>query len=312
MRRRAALCCALLLGAALATAAPKGGFQFSVIGHSYGHGADDAGLRKVVAEAGADSAFIVATGIKTATEPCGDRLYSQRKALLDDAAVPLIVSLSGSDWSGCLNSAGRSNAIERLNRLRELLFADAYSLGARRLALTRQSAGAKFRSYAENAHWEMGKVLFATINLPANNNHFRSEAGRNSEFEDRLVANRAWLQRLFMLAGRKKLEAIVLFSDGDPRLQEADGFSLLAGFQPKKDKDGFAETRRLLRAQAQQFKGKVLLIDAQGGPGAEPAISWRDNIGHLAVAADWLALRVHPGSAALFSVRSGRAEAASQ
>lgn len=298
------------------------GFLFGAIGNTFGNGGDEAALKRTIAEAGADNpAFLAVTGIKAATEPCSDALYAQRRQLLDGAELPLIVSLAGSDWTGCLNSAGRSNAIERLNRLRELFFADSLSLGVRRLALTRLSATAKFRSYAENAHWEVGNVLFATINLPGKNNHFRPEAGRNSEYEDRLVANRAWLHRLFTLAERRKLAGLVLFSDGDIGVQTESGFSLLSGFLPKQD--GFAEPRRQIRAMAEKFNGKVLLIDAQGkagngggngngnggGSGAEVAISWRGNVGHLSLGAEWAEVRVSPSGGALFTLKGGNAEA---
>jgi hypothetical protein len=297
---------------AFASAAARGApFQFSVIGHTLGAGGDEAAQQRAIADAGAAGpAFIVATGVKAGAEPCSDKLYAQRRQLLDEAQAPLIVSLAGSDWTECLNSAGRSNAIERLNRLRELFFADTQSLGARRLLLTRQSATAKFRSYAENAHWEYGNVLFATINLPARNNHFRPEAGRNSEYEDRLVANRVWLHRLFTLAERRKLDGLVLFSDGEIGLQAEPGFSLLSGFLPKQD--GFAEPRRQIRAMAQQYKGMVLLVDTQGGAGSEPAINWHGKVGHLSLAAQWAEVRVTPGAAALFTVRGGNADVAPQ
>ncbi|MFS2134706.1 hypothetical protein [Duganella sp. Dugasp56] len=306
----------MLLGAIVASAAlfaqavpPTAGFRFGVIGHSFKNAPDEAVLKRAIADAAqVNPAFIVATGIKSASEPCSDKLYAQRRALLDESPPPMIVSLAGSDWSGCLNSAGRSNAIERLNRLRELFYADAESLGAKRMPLTRLSSTAKFRSYAENAHWEHGKVLFATINLPANNNHFRPEAGRNSEYEDRLVANRAWLHRLFTLAERQKLQGLVLFSDGDVGVQAEEGFSLLPSFQSKQD--GFAEPRRQIRAMAEKFKGKVLLIDTQGGAsaGTEAAINWRGNVGHLSLAAEWAEVRVAPGTATLFALKGGGAE----
>jgi len=283
-------------------------FQFSVIGHPLQHGRDEAALKRAIADASqSDSAFIVATGIKAANEPCSDKLYTQRHALLNESAQPMIVSLAGSDWSACINSSGRSNAIERLNRLRELFYVDGESLGARHLSVTRLSSNAKFRSYAENAHWEYGKVLFATINLPANNNHFRAEAGRNSEFEDRLVANRAWLHRLFTLAERQKMQGIVLFSDGDPGVTVEEGFSLLPSFRTRQD--GFAEVRKQIRTLAEKYKGKVLLIDAQRGATGEAAIQWRDNVGHLNMAADWAEVRVTPGATALFSIKGGSAEA---
>jgi len=326
-RRHATPCAALMLALVLASAATHAaqpvppaqalaaaarGFQFGVIGHAFKGASDEAALKRAIADtAQADPAFIVATGVKAANEPCSDRLYAQRRELLNESAQPMIVSLAGSDWSACLNSAGRSNAIERLNRLRELFYGDGESLGARRIQLTRLSSTAKFRSYAENAHWEYGRVLFATVNLPANNNHYRPEAGRNSEYEDRLVANRAWLHRLFTLATRQKLQGLVLFSDGDVGLQADEGFSLLPSFQSKQD--GFAEPRRQIQAMAEKFKGKVLLVDAQksaaAGAGAEPAIHWRGNVGHLSLGAEWAEVRVAPDAATLFTIKGGGADA---
>ena len=233
-----------------------------MLGHSFNAGPDDGPLKKAIADTSAfNASFVVATGIKAASESCSDKLYSQRKDLLDASGPPLIVSLSASDWANCRNSRGRVNAIERLNRLRDVYFADDQSLGQRKLTLSRLSSTAKFRSYAENAHWEYGGVLFATINLPANNNHFLPEAGRNSEFEDRLVANRSWLQRLFAMAQRKKLDGIVLFSDGDVGVLDEDDNSLLPSFSSKQD--GFAGPRKQIRTLAKKFSGKVLLVDTQ-------------------------------------------------
>lgn len=285
-------------------------FVFGVIGHPLQHGRDEAVLKHAISDASQSyPAFVVATGIKAANEPCSDKLYAQRRALLNESSGPMVVSLAGSDWSACLNSAGRSNAIERLNRLREVFYADGESLGIRRIQVTRLSSTAKFRSYAENAHWEVNKVLFATINLPANNNHYRPEAGRNSEYEDRLVANRAWLHRLFALAERQKMHGLVLFSDGDPGVTAEEGFSLLPSFQTKQD--GFAEVRKQIRTLAEKYKGKVLLVDAQsaqtGAQHAEPAIQWRGNVGHVNMAADWAEVRVTPGAAALFTIKGGSA-----
>jgi hypothetical protein len=297
--------------ASTTAAAPKP-FLFSVIGHPLQHGRDEAVLKRAIVDASQNyPAFVVATGIKAINEPCDDKLYAQRRELLNESSAPMVVSLAGSDWSACINSAGRSNAIERLNRLREVFYADGESLGIRRIQVTRLSSTAKFRSYAENAHWEVNKVLFATINLPANNNHYRPEAGRNSEYEDRLVANRAWLHRLFALAERQKMHGLVLFSDGDAGVTEEEGFSLLSTFQTRQD--GFAEVRKQIRSVAEKYKGKVLLIDAQsaqaGAPHAEPVIQWRGNVGHVNMAADWAEVRVTPGAATLFSIKGGSAAA---
>ncbi|MYN01994.1 hypothetical protein GTP41_07745, partial [Pseudoduganella sp. DS3] len=224
----------------------------------------DATLRRLLAEAGqAEPAFIVATGIKGVQEPCSDRLYAERRELMESAARPLVLLPAGSDWTECRNSNGKSNAIERLNRIRELFFAAPEALGKGKLALNRQSAIAKFRDYAENAYWEHENILFVSLNVPAKNNHYLSEAGRNSEYEDRMVANRAWLQRAFLLAKRKKLPGMVLLMEGDIGAHVEEGF--FARLAQKKD--GFTETRRLVRAGRQVSRPAAAGRYAQAGQG---------------------------------------------
>jgi hypothetical protein len=278
-------------------------YRFAVIGHGVGNGGEEH-LKRAIDEAEDKStAFVVVTGIKSAKEACSDKLYQQRRELVGDARRPAVVVPAASDWTECRNTAGRSNAIERLNRLRELFYAEPQSLGAHKLPLTRQSMSPRFRSYAENAHWSVGKVLYAALNLPANNNHYLTEAGRNSEYEDRMVANRFWLNRLFAIARRDKLEAIVLFAEGDLKaLSQPTGLrALLRRAVP--DNDGFAETRRQVLALAQKFPGKVLLVDsAPLAKGSKPAIEWRGNLGHLSVGQDEVEVAVDPAGKALFKV----------
>jgi hypothetical protein len=311
MKRAAAslLAALTLLCATHTRAADDEAFEFVVIGHTFPGESGDDDLRRTIARADKGKpAFVIAAGIKSASEPCSDKLYLQRKALLNKSDRPLMLVLAGADWTGCRNSAGRTNALERLNRIREIYFDGRESLGERKLELNRQSTITKFRSYAENAYWERGGVLFATINLPANNNHFLSEAGRNSEYEDRFVANRAWLQRLFSMAKRRKLAGIVLFSDGDLKAHVEQGFSLLAGFSSKQD--GFGETRKLVRTLAEKYTGKVLLVDTPRPPApvedAAPAgtLTWRGNLGHVTLTGEWNAVRVEPDAAAPFTLLS--------
>ncbi|MBC7452252.1 MAG: hypothetical protein H7335_00810 [Massilia sp.] len=318
MTRRTPFAALLLLALALAAhgalvAAPKKDSErhrFGVIGHSFHNGSSgEAKLKQAIAdESEAALAFVVVTGIKGGDEPCSDSLYEKRRALFDDARRPMIVALSASDWSACKNSAGRSVAIDRLNRLRELFFNEPSSLGVHQLPLTRLSASAKFRSYAENAHWQIGDVLYATINLPANNNHYRAEAGRNSEFEDRLVANRFWLNRLFAMARREKLGALVLFSEGDVKaLAQPSGLRALLG--RSNSFDGFDEPRRQIATLAQKYAGKVLLIDTDAArKSAGPVIEWRGNLGHVSVGSEAVEVQVTPGASPPFTLKNAADE----
>ena len=312
----AAVCAAWFFGSSAAAAVadaqdPSDGnaHRFAIIGHGFTDGGEKRLKSALADNDGKAVTFLVVTGIKGAGEPCTDKLYERRRELIDDARRPVVVLPAGSDWTECRNSAGRIIAIERLNRIRELFYGEPSALGARKLPLTRQSMSPRFRAYAENAHWSVGKVLYATVNMPANNNHYLNEAGRNSEYEDRLVANRFWLNRLFAIARRDRLDALVLFSEGDVKaLSQPTGLrALLRGAAP--DNDGFAEPRRLILSLAQKFPGKVLLVDGTRVR-AKPAIEWRGNVGHLAAGADALEVVVDPDAKNLFRVDARKVELA--
>ncbi|WP_175577158.1 hypothetical protein [Noviherbaspirillum massiliense] len=210
----------------------------------------------------------------------------------------MIVSLAASDWAECTDSSGKLDAAGRLMLLRDLFFADEFSLGNSRIPVTRQSTTPKFRSYTENARWEVRRTMFATINLPQDNNHYVMAAGRNSEFEDRQVANRHWLQRVFIQAIRKKFSAVILFCDGNPFARPRDA-----------QRDGFLEIRQQITAWAARFPGKVLLIHNPGAVQSEgaPRIRWRDNLGELKVTSGWMILTVDPSLAASITVEQGTA-----
>jgi hypothetical protein len=291
----------LMLGLALLQPASAGAAEisFGVISPATTAAQEEAGLRTAIRHSDADNlGFVVVNGIKTAAEPCSDQLYLERKILLDSAKNGLVVSLASGDWLGCKNHAGRSLAPERLSRLRELFFTEDFSLGASRIPLIRQSTAPKFRSYAENARWEFGDLLFATINLPANNNHYLSEAGRNSEFEDRQIANRHWLQRLFDHATYKKLNAIVLFCDGNPLWPPPPRAVDLRGKY-----DGFADIRQRLIAASKKFPGKVLVVHGPANAERAPAeIVWHGNLGALAVHPGWLKITARDDDPKLFSI----------
>ena len=265
--------------------------------------AAETALRSALTESDADNlAFVVVNGIKIATEPCSDQLYTKRREILDSAQNGVIMSLAANDWVSCKNKAGKSTAIERLNQIRELFYDSEMSFGARKLDLMRQSATPKFREYSENARWEIGEILFATINLPANNNHYRSDGGRNGEYEDRLIANRDWLQRLFAIAKNKKLAGIVLFSDADPLLPLLQRAPELRG-----QRDGFNDVRLQLNALSAKYAGHVLLVHSQrsivnSNNNAGRQITWSGNLGTLACDANWSKINVDPARTALFSV----------
>ncbi len=238
-------------------------------------------------------AFVVINGIKSEKEACSDKLYYERKELANAVNLPVVLSLSNADWVNCRNRHGDSLAIERLIRLKQIFFDSTDSLGATPLALTRQSLGSRFANYPENAYWLKNTVLFATLHMPSENNHYLAAAGRNNEFEDRVVANRNWLDRLFRIANRHRYKGIVLFSDGNPYATVHKAHSTTAA------RDGFREIRQKLDTLIAQYPGRVLLVHGQhtSHPGE---IVWRNRLGTLGLTSDWIRVDVAPGSPTLF------------
>jgi len=272
---------ALSLYSALPLHAADAGFRFGVVGYA---GAGESGLAQALVAADAENlAFVVVNGIKETAEPCSDKLYERRLQLLQQAQNGVVVSLAAGDWAECRNESGRPAAIGRLTRLRELLFADEFSLGGTRIPVTRQSTNPRFRSYAENARWEIGEMIFATINLPDNNNHYVTDAGRNSEFEDRTVANREWLQRVFAHARQKKMKGVVLFCDANPLAP-----------QRQYRRDGYLEIRRQLTGLATEFAGRVLVVYADAGRPVSKSIRWQGRLGELNAGAGMVNVSVEP------------------
>lgn len=298
--------CSLLPGAAMAK---PDEIQIAILAHTLR--SDDKQLREALeATDAARFAFVLVNGIKLAGEPCNDALYLQRQALLDNARNSVIVSLAATDWAACMTTQNKPAAIERLNRLRELFFdLENTSESALENASNqprRQSESTKFRNYVENARWEIRGILFATVNLPADNNHYLAEAGRNSEFEDRQIATAEWLERIVRSATGNKVATIVLFSDANP-FAAVDPQPL---FGSAYRRDGFREVRRKLVALAATYRGKILLVHGQPNePGtAAGKILWQKNIGTLAAgsgnASTWMKLTLSPGAANPFRVKN--------
>lgn len=278
--------CSLALAICAATPlhAVEAGFRFAVIGYPETRGSGETLVGQALAATDKDNlAFVVVNGIKEPAEPCGDQLYERRLELLERAQNGIVVSLASGDWADCRNGSGRTAALTRLNRLRELFFADEFSLGGSKIPLIRQSTDPRFRSYVENARWEIGEIMFASINLPDNNNHFVTDAGRNTEFEDRAIANRDWLKRVFVHARQKKMKGVVLFCDANP-----------LAVQRQHNRDGFLEVRRQLNALATDFGGRVLVVYADATKPASKAIRWQGRLGELNVSAGVQSVSVEP------------------
>ncbi|MRS99878.1 hypothetical protein GJQ57_14625 [Ralstonia pickettii] len=327
-----ALALAMLLPMA-AAAAPKGPksandapstLTFSVIGNVPERAEDVASVRALLDTIDAEHpAFVVHLGnLKGRDESCSDTLLEARHDLLDSLIAPVIYIPGDHDWSDCQRpAAGSFDPVERLLRLRELFYPDDNTLGQRTMTVMRQSDQAKFRSYRENTRWTMSDVLFVTLNVPGDNNNYKTAGGRNGEYEDRLEANRQWLARAFAVARQRKMAGVVVMMQADPLFE--DGWerrrapNLLDGLLRRRSHDGYLALKRQLRALTRDYDGAVLLIhgasqtfmldrplkDEDGRP--DPHVMRARSYGSP-VLDRWLEVSVTPGRTPLFHIRSRR------
>jgi hypothetical protein len=251
---------------AAAAAAVKPRFDFGVIAGTMRSPADEAATQRLLEAIGLDPqiAFIVYDGnLKSSTEPCDDTVYAQRQQVLERSRAPLVFIPGQYDWADCGGTqAGGYDVLERLDFLRQTLFASNTSLGQSTLPFIRESEVARFHSYRENVLWQVDNTVFAGLNVVGGNNHYLTAGGRNGEYDDRAIATSFWLQHAAKDAQRRRAHALVVFEQADPdfkRYEHAESFAWLR-FGRRLPPDGYLEYKRSLVKAAQTFHGPVIVI----------------------------------------------------
>ena len=138
----------------------------------------------------ASLAFVVHNGdFKSGSTPCTDELFERRARQFATSRHPFVYLFGDNEWSDC--GKVRTNAFdpeERLEKLRSVFTRGDGALGQRSLHLDRQSEVSGFGKFRENVRWVQGRVVFAGLNVPGNDNHVGTP-----EFGPRNVANIAWI-----------------------------------------------------------------------------------------------------------------------
>ncbi|MBM3572289.1 MAG: hypothetical protein FJX52_08010 [Alphaproteobacteria bacterium] len=163
--------------------------------------------------------------------------------------LPLIYTPDDNEWTDCHRVlAGRFHPIERLQRLRQMFFADDYSLSQIRLKLTRRSSMPSYEAFVENAIWSRGGAQFATVHVVGSGNNYSHHLPDRGEYMRRNAANIAWLDHVFAQAAAARAWAVVLFMHAAPL------------FWSRNDRRiGFVDTQAAFARHAQNF-GKPLLL----------------------------------------------------
>ncbi len=208
-------------------------FSFAVIGDVPYNAREEIAFDAMLGRMGAEPlAFIVHVGDFKAGSgpPCTDALYDRAKARLDASRHALVLTPGDNDWTDCRReSSGGMDPLERLARLREVFFADTWSLGRSRLPLARQEACAERDGVAcrcpglpENRLWTRNGVVFVTVHVVGSNDNRGFDAANDAEQRCRAAANREWLERALRLAEGRDHRGLAIFTQANPWIASRD------------------------------------------------------------------------------------------
>jgi hypothetical protein len=175
-------------------------------------------------------AFSVHDGdLKQGTSPCDDNLYFQSKAFFDSLEAPAMFTPGDNDWTDCDRaSAGGWNSLERLDRERAIFFSTDLSMGKRKLRQEVQTEplclgfGGAFVPCVENRRWNVGRVVYATLNVQGSCNNLCDTAPDPAEWAARNAANIQWLRQTFSRAREQGAAAVMLISQANPGWDASD------------------------------------------------------------------------------------------
>lgn len=184
---------------------------------------------------------------KHGKDRCDDSLFQDRWQLFNSSHVPFIFVPGDNEWTDCSRqSNGNYDPLERLNKLREIFWKEPHSLGQKKLPLERQPG-----SYPEHSRFRLGPVLFVTLNLPGDNNHWGMTTEPSSEFVARNPVVLDWVKESFTRARREKLAGIVLLFQANP------GFKHFSQGFPHR---GYRDFLEAVLKETAGFKGQVVLV----------------------------------------------------
>jgi hypothetical protein len=275
---RAVAALALVASAGLTTVAraaptPAPPFRIGLIGDTGYNAEGERNLLRVRTHANAAGlAFVVHDGdIWMGGTYCNDERLRRVKAVLDGFRT-LVYTPGDNEWLDCPQGPNG-----RLPAIRRTFFSAPQSLGTAPIPQRRQD------DVPENARWEWGGVVFATLNVPG-----PSGGGPTAQ------ADLVWLDKTFDRAEATGAPAVMIIWQDDP----TDGSSPALVAKLKKRAAAFRKPVMLVHGDTHRYK-----LDNP----------WRDirNLTRLETfptfTPEWVKVIVNPASPAVFTVARMRA-----
>ncbi|MBK7677240.1 MAG: metallophosphoesterase [Candidatus Accumulibacter sp.] len=236
-------------GLLLAWAAEAETWRFAVIGDTPYSDYERRELPRMLNDIAAEhpSLIVHAGDFKSSQQVCRDEVFRDRQALFADSTVPLVYVPGDNEWTDCRHpAAGHFDPLERLQKLRELFFAEPRSLGRKGLAVEQQAGG-----YPEHLRWRLGPVIFVSLNVPGPDNNFGIGRTPGDEYLARSPAVIDWLRQGFAAAHRARSAGIVIVMQGNPGFKHHAAGLTHAGYR---------DLLETLSSETLAFAGQVLLI----------------------------------------------------
>jgi hypothetical protein len=256
---RAALLAAAWVMVSGAMTEDEAGYSFALLGDTPYSRFERKHLPQMLRDIAATGpAFVVHVGdMKSGGDACDDRFYQARLALFNAQPQPLILTPGDNDWTDCGRAAaGGFDPLERLEHLRQRFFGRPQSLGARPMAVERQSDlmgqdDPGFAHYRENLRWQRGPVSFATLHVVGSRDNSGPGKRPGEEYLARSRANGAWLAAAFAEARRRGSAALVLMMQADPQFEDYAAGRAPRAYRPLLD--------QLLR-ETLAYDGEVVVV----------------------------------------------------
>jgi hypothetical protein len=158
--------------------------------------------------------------LKSGSVTCSDERLAAALASFESFEDPLVYTPGDNDWTDCHRvNNGAYDPLERLDRVRELFFADpGRTLGRRPTWVERQPG------LVENVRWVRSRVAFATLHVVGSDNGLAPRIGlgqarptpaQAEEVQARIAATLSWVDQTFDLAVERGLPGVVLAMQAD-------------------------------------------------------------------------------------------------
>ncbi len=170
-----------------------------------------------------DFDFLIHVGdIKGQGEPCSDARLEATRDLFRSYPTPIVYTPGDNEWTDCGGeAAGSFDPVERLVKLRQLMFADPDVLRLAALGAEHQSEQPQHELYTENFRFFKSGVLFVVAHVAGSNNGRNEESpAMMQEFKARDQATVKFLKESFTQAIERRASGVVVVIHANPDFEQ--------------------------------------------------------------------------------------------